>query len=104
MEKVLVKMTGTEKFKAAKKIMAVTNKIVYIVEDIYNGPEASLEKLYEIYDAVTELKRLMKKYKFDVDTAVSMNFDDEIEFITECGLNGKFDTIASEESEVTENA
>lgn len=104
MEKVLVKMTGTEKFKAAKKIMAVTNKIVHIVEDIYNGPEASLEKLYEIYDAVTELKRLMKKYKFDVNTAVSMNFDDEIEFITECGLNGKFDTIDSEESEVTENA
>ena len=104
MEKVLVKMSGKERFNAAKKIMAVTNKIVHIVEDIYNGPEATLAKLYEIYDAATELKRLMKKYKFDADTAVSMNFDDEIEFITECGLNGKFDALVTDESEENENA
>lgn len=101
MEKVWVKMTGTEKFKAAKKIMAVTNKIVYIVEDIYNRPEASLEKLYEIYDAVTELKRLMNKYDFDVHSALSHEFIDEFDFVVECTLSGKF---VNKESEEDENA
>lgn len=101
MEKVWVKMTGTEKFKAAKKIMAVTNKIVHIVEDIYNWPEATLEKLYEIYDAVTELKRLMKKYDFDVHSALSHEFIDEFDFVVECTLSGKF---VNKESEEDENA
>ncbi len=98
MEKVLVKMSGKERFNAAKKIMAVTNKIGELAVTMSYAGVTDADALDEIYDNMVVLKRLKKKYKFDVKTALSNHFEDEIDFITDCGLD------VNKETEETENA
>lgn len=104
MEKVQVKMIGKERFNAAKKIMAVTNKIGELAVTMSYAGVTDADALDEIYDNMVVLKRLKKKYNFDVKTALSNHFEDEIDFITDCGLDVKFDTIVNEETEETGNA
>lgn len=101
MEKVLVKMKGIEKIKAAKKIMEVSNEIVKITREMYENRLDVETYLDPLYNSICAFKRMQNKYDFYAHPALSHEFDDEFEFASECLLIGKY---VNEEKEGTENA
>lgn len=101
MEKVLVKMKGIEKIKAAKKIMEVSNTIVKIAREMYENRLDVETYLDPLYNSICAFKRMQNKYEFDAHSALSHEFDDELDFASECLLFGKY---VNEEKEDTENA